>query len=184
MDLDKAIKSRHSVRKFKDKKPNWRDIIECIDAMRYAPTAGNNCTAKIILVSEKNKIEKISDACQQNFVGKAEYVVVVCSRKELLTNAYEKKGEEFNKQQIGAAIENFLLKIEEKKLATCWVGYFMEEKIKQILKIPKNVEVEAIFPIGYEKEKTYTKRIKTDLDNILYFDEFGNKKMGFKVRVD
>ena len=41
MDLDKAIKSRKSVRHFADKKPNWRDIIECIDAARFAPMAGN-----------------------------------------------------------------------------------------------------------------------------------------------
>ena len=184
MELTKAIQSRHSTRKFKDKKPNWREIIECIDAMRYSPTAGNNSTLKIILVDDKNKIEKIADACQQDFVGKVDYVVVVCSKKELLVNAYEKKGEKFNNQQTGAAIENFLLKIEEKKLATCWIGYFVESQVKQILKIPANVEVEAILPIGYEKEKSYTKRIKIDLDNILYFNDFGNKRMGFKVKVD
>jgi len=184
MELDKAIKSRKSIRKFKIKKPNWRDIIECIDAMRYAPAAGNNCTLKIILVDDKNKISQIGDACQQNFVSQADYVVVVCSNKERLVNAYEKSGEKFNKQQTGAAIENFLLKIEEKKLATCWVGYFVENQIKQILKIPENTEVEAILPVGFEKEKSYTKRAKTDLDNILYFNEFKNKRMKPLRRID
>ena len=46
MDLDKTIKARRSVRKFKSSKPNWRDILECIDAMRYAPMAGNNFSLK------------------------------------------------------------------------------------------------------------------------------------------
>ncbi len=60
MDLDKAIKSRKSVKKFKDKKPDWRDIIEVIDSMRYAPMAGNNFSLKFILVDNKEKIKKIS----------------------------------------------------------------------------------------------------------------------------
>ena len=59
MDLTKAIQSRRSVRKFKDKKPNWRDIIECIDSMRYAPMAGNNFTLKFILVTDEEKINII-----------------------------------------------------------------------------------------------------------------------------
>jgi len=183
MELDKVIKSRHSSRKFKDKMPNWRNIIECIDAMRYAPTAGNNCTLKVILVDDKEKIEKIADACQQGFVNQVKYIVVVCSNSTRLKNAYEEKGEKFNKQQVGAAIQNFLLKIEEKKLSTCWVGYFVEEQIKQILKVSENFEVEALFPIGYE-EKIYAKKIKTDLDDILVFNDFKNKKMKNMNRVD
>jgi len=184
MELNKAIKSRCSTRKFKDKKPNWKEIIECIDAARYAPTAGNNNTLKIILVDDKEKIENISEACQQDFISQANYLVVFCSNKSRLTNAYGKNGEKFNKQQVGAAIENFLLKIQEKGLATCWVGYFVENKIKKELKIPDKIEVEAVFPIGYEKEKPRTRRIKTDLDNILYFNKYGEKRMKPLRRVD
>ena len=36
MDLDKAIKTRHSVRRYKTKSPNWRDIIKTIDLARLA----------------------------------------------------------------------------------------------------------------------------------------------------
>ena len=55
MELDKAIKSRKSVRKFTSKKPNWRDIVECIDAARYAPMAGNNYTLKFIVIDNSNE---------------------------------------------------------------------------------------------------------------------------------
>jgi len=184
MELDKAIQSRKSTRKFSSKKPNWKSIIECIDSMRFAPTAGNNNTLKIILVDDKNKIQKIADACQQDFVSQTQYVVVVCSDKSRLTNSYEERGEKFNKQQIGAAIENFLLKIQEIGLSTCWVGYFVEDIIKRELKIPDKIEVEAVFPIGYEYEKSQTKKHKIDLDAILYFNEYKNKKMKNPKRVD
>ena len=111
MDLDKAIKSRHSARKFKDKTPDWRKIIEAIDSARYAPAAGNNFTLKFIVINDKKKIDKIAEASQQPFISQAKYVVAVCSNPSRLVNAYEEKGQKFNKQQTGAAIENFLLKI-------------------------------------------------------------------------
>lgn len=176
MQLDKTIQNRHSVRKFKTKKPGWRDIIESIDSARYAPMAGNNFSLKFILVDDKEKIQKLSDAAQQPFVGTAQYIVVVCSNPSRTTNAYEEKAEKFLKQQAGAAIQNFLLKIQEVGLSTCWVGYFVEDIIKRELKIPKNVNVEALFPIGYELGKTKQKT-KIDIDRILYFEKYGNKKM-------
>jgi len=177
MQLDGAIQSRSSIKKFKDKKPDWRDIIECIDSTRFAPMAGNNFTPKFILVSDSEKIQKIGEASQQPFVSKAHYIVVVCSNPKNTLNAYGKQGEIWVRQQAGAAIQNFLLKIVEKKLATTWVGYFVERTIKQILKIPDEIQVEAIFPIGYAYTKTKIKKQKIDLDEALYFEEYKNKKM-------
>ena len=106
MELDKAIKGRSSVKKFNSKKPDWRDIIEAIDAARYAPMAGGNYSLKFILVSDSEKIRNIAEACQQPFVGQAHYLVVACSVPDRLTNAYEKQGEVYARQQAGAAIEN------------------------------------------------------------------------------
>lgn len=176
MDLTKAIQSRKSVRNFKDKKPDWRDIIECIDTARYAPMAGGNFTVKFIIVEDKEKIEKIATAAQQPFIADAKFIVVACSNPLRTLNAYGKKGEVYSRQQAGAAIENFLLKIQEKNLATTWVGYFVESIIKETLRIPEHINVEAIFPVGYEFKKTKPKT-KIDLDSILYFEEYGNKRM-------
>ena len=176
MELNKAIKTRHSVRKFKEKRPDWRDIIDCIESARYAPTAGNNSAVKFIIVDDEDKIEKIAAACQQQFVGEAKYLVVVCSTTRGLTNAYGEQGKIFLRQQAGAAIQNFLLSIEEKGLATCWVGYFVEEQIKRELKIPDSAQIEAVFPIGFEFDKKHLRQEKVDLDSFLYFNSYGNKK--------
>lgn len=176
MELDKAIKSRHSVRKFKEKKPDWRDIIDCIESVRYAPMAGNNFSLKFIVVDDKNKIEKIAVACQQQFVGEAKYLVVVCSATGRTINTYEEFGKIFLRQQAGAAIQNFLLRIEEGGLSTCWVGYFIEEQIKRELGIPESAQVEAVFPIGYELDKKHLRQKKADLDSFLYFNSYGQKR--------
>ncbi|VVB82592.1 Coenzyme F420:L-glutamate ligase [uncultured archaeon] len=177
MELSKAIQNRKSVRKFSKKKPEWRNIIECIDSARYAPMAGNNYTLKFILLDNQEKINKISEACEQDFISLAQYVVVVCSNPSRTINLYKEKGNDFCRQQAGAAIENFLLSIEEYGLSTCWVGYFDEKKIKKELEIPEEVNIEAIFPIGYEGEKPRVKHAKIDLDRILYFNRYGNIHM-------
>jgi len=176
MDLDKAIKTRQSVRKFKDKKPDWKDIIECIDAARYAPMAGGNFTSKFILTEDQEKINAIANAAQQEFIKEAKFVVVVCSNPLRTLNAYGKQGEIYTRQQAGAAIQNFLLKIQGKKLATAWVGHFVESIIKSTLKIPDHINVEAVFPIGYEFHKKDSK-IKIPLDSILYFEEYNKKRL-------
>ncbi len=177
MELNKAIQSRTSVRKFNSKKPDWRHIIECIDSARYAPIAGGISSLKFILVDNSEAIKKISEAAQQDFVSQAQYIVVVCSNPLRTINSYGKQGEIYLRQQAGAAIQNFLLKITESGLSTCWVGHFAESQIKRILKIPKEIHVEAILPIGFEYQKKRTRKSKIDLDNILYFNEYGEKKM-------
>lgn len=178
MELDRAIQKRKSVRKFNEKKnPDWRTIIECIDSARFAPMAGNNYTLKFILVDDREKIAEMTEACQQDFIAEAKYVVVACSNPSRAVNLYGEIGNIYSRQQAGAAIENFLLKITESGLSTCWIGYFVEEQIKKILGIPDGINVEAVFPIGYEAEKLKTRKAKIDLNRILYFNSYGNVKM-------
>jgi len=177
MDLNKAIQQRKSVRKFKDKKPDWRDIIECINSARYAPMAGDIYSLKFVLIDNPEIIQQLADAAQQPFIAQTSYVVAVCSISNKTTNAYGERGEMYLRQQAGAGIQNFLLKIEERGLSTCWIGAFSEDQVKDALKIPDNVNVEAFFPIGYEYEKPRARRAKIELDNILYFNKYGNKNM-------
>ena len=179
MELDKAIQSRKSVKKFSKKKPDWRKIIEAIDSARYSPMAGNIFSLKFILVSDKEKIQQLSKASEQEFIADAQYVVVVCSNPSRTLNAYEERGENYLRQQTGAAIQNFLLKLEDFGLATCWIGHFVDDKVKNILKIPKDVNVEAFFPIGYESKAAKTKqKRKIELDRVLFFEEYGKSRIG------
>lgn len=177
MDLDKAIKERHSARRFKSKKPDWKKIIEAIESGNKAPLAGNIQTVKFILVSDKEKIAELAEAATQDFVATAEYILVVCSDNDQIKRSYDERGEKYSRQQAGAIIENFLLKITELGLATCWVGFFSEETVKNSLQIPDEVEVEAMFPIGYEMPPSSKQRKKPDLDDVLYFDVWKNKYM-------
>ncbi len=178
MDLKTAIKKRKSVKIFSPKKPNWRKIIRAIDAGRFAPFAGNQNTIRFILVSDKEKIEELAAASQQKFVGNAHYVVAVVTDDSQLKKLYGNRAERYGSGQSGAAIQNFLLALTELGLSTTWVGYFDEDGIKRALEVPKNLIVEAIFPIGKEgKTSRSEQKRKQYLENMIYFDKYKNKKM-------
>jgi nitroreductase len=177
MQLDKAIKERHSVRRFSTKKVNWRDILKAIDFAKLAPLAGNIPTVKFIVVLDDDKIKQLANACQQDFVGTVQYIVVICSDPKQCVRSYDERGKKYSTQQAGAAIENFLLKITDLGLATCWVGAFSDEQVKRILEIPEDIEVEGIFPIGYEMPPKSKQKIKPSLDSTLYFNTWKNKYM-------
>ena len=179
MQLDKAIRERKSVRRFLDKKPNWRKIIKAIDLARFAPCAGNQFVLKFILVRDADKIKKLRQACQQDFLKGVKYAVVAVSDDAFLEKNYNERGHRYARQQAGAAIENFLLALEDQGLATCWIGHFDDNGVKEALGIPDALVVEALFPIGKETKVTESrdKNPKQELENILYFDKWKNKYM-------
>jgi len=177
MELDKAIKERHSVRNFrKGKKPDYRKIIEAIGSANKSPLAGNIVSLRFILISDKDKIKELAEASQQDFIENVDYIVAICSDKKILEKNYYERGKMYSRQQAGAAIENLWLKLVDLGLSTCWVGAFSDITVKRILKVPEDIDVEALLPIGYELGKTKQK-FKPDLDRVMFFDTWGNKYM-------
>lgn len=178
MDLDTAIKKRTSIRKYSPKKFPVEKVIECIFAANSAPNPGNLQLLTYVLVDDKDKIKRLADAAQQNFIAEAPYIVVVCSDNKHISRLYEERADKYLKQHAGAAIENFLLKVTELGLASCWIGAFSDVTVRDILYIPDNIEIEAMLPVAYEttvlKNKTKP-RLKHDLRMRTWFNTWKNK---------
>lgn len=179
MDLDKAIKSRRSVREFKIKKVPWDKVLEAIDAAIQAPAAANSLPLKFIIVESKEKIDKMAELSGQDWVSDSKIVIAVCSNDSPLESLYNERGKIYARQQAGAAIENFLLKITDLGLSSCWIGSYHEDLMKQLLKVPGHINIEAILPIGYAKGKS--KEIKKpSLENSINWEEWGSDKKPLK----
>lgn len=174
MDFDKVIKTRASIRNYSNKEVKYDKIIDAVESASLAPSPGNLQILKFIIIEDKETIEKMSRACQQEFISSAPVVIVVCSDSKNVERMYDKRAERYIKQTAGASIENFLLKITDMKLASCWIGAFSDITIKNLLKIPDNIEIEAVLPIAYPLHKAKQKP-KPNLGNMVYFDEYGNK---------
>jgi len=180
MKFDDVIEKRRSVRRFSSKKPKWQDIVEAIDAANKCPLAGNIYALRFILVDDKAKIRELAEASQQDFFENVDYAVVILSDKTSLIKSYDERAEMYARQQAGAAVENFLLKITEMGMASCWVGAFVDEEVKRVLEVPEpsdNIQVEAILPVGFEMPGHKVEKRKMSLDSCLWFNKWKNKFM-------
>ena len=177
MQLNDAIKKRRNVTRYLNKKPDWRKVVRSIDATRYAPNADNLFVMKFILISNEETINKFFDATQQDFVSKAKYLVVAVSDDTKLVTHYRERGARYSALQAGAAIQNFLLELTEQGLVTKWVKHFYDEKVKEILGIPEKMIVEGLFPIGLETKIKTGAEVLMALENIVFFEKWGEKKM-------
>jgi len=75
---------------------------------------------------------------------------------------------------VAIAVEHIVLQAVEIGLGTCWVRWFEDDKVKEILDIPEHVEVMALLPVGVP-DKEPSQRPRLSLDKIVYREKFGEK---------
>jgi len=186
MEFDSVVNKRHSVRLFKPKKASWKDVLEAIDSATKVPFAGNICNLKFLIIEDKKVIKNLSKCCQQSWMKDVGIVVMICSDDTHLENNYGERGRLYSKQQSGAAIQTFLLKLVDLGLSACWIGAYTDETARSTLKIPSHIQIEAMIPIGYEKRSAAERRQKQELRNIIFWEEWGkdHKKSPFEEPLD
>lgn len=171
MDFDKVIETRHSSRTFKSKRVAFGDILDAIDAAIKGPFAGNINNLKFIVIEDEKKIKAIAKHSAQTWINEASTLVIVVADDINLENQYGKRGCDYSRQQAGAVINTLILKLTDLGINSCWVGAFDFEIIKEILKVPQNLHIEAIIPIGYEKGKGKKAR-KQDIESVTRWEDF------------
>ena len=72
------------------------------------------------------------------------------------------------------AMDHFVLAATALGLGTCWVGWFREDRVKEILGVPDKVRVLALIPVGYAREEKITARSRKPLDRIAWSDRWEN----------
>jgi nitroreductase/predicted transcriptional regulator len=169
--FDNILERRHSTREFSDKKPDWRDVVIALDSAQKIPLANNFNNLKYVLVEDRDTIDAMADAAQQPWIRDVHMVVVVGGDETHLEKHYGERGRIYSKQQSGAAIMAFLLKLTELGLDSCWVGAYDDDKIRSLIRAPGNITIEAIIPIGHEKKARFEKKArKRELTRSIYWE--------------
>ncbi|MEM1684773.1 MAG: nitroreductase family protein [Nanopusillaceae archaeon] len=174
MGLIDLIKQRRSIRNYENIDVPYEKIIELLEAAIWAPSSGNLQNWYFIIIKNRDKINKIAEFSDQEFIKKASAIIVVCSNDEIVEKIYGERGKLYAIQNTAAAIQNILLLATEKNLGTCWIGAFDENKVKELLKIPKNISVHALITVGIPRENPKPPERKK-LSEILFFEEWKNR---------
>ena len=164
MDFFRVLEERHSIRSFLDKKIKEKDLRRILEAANSAPSAGNLQAYEIIVIEKQKTKEKLAEAAlMQEFIAEAPVVLVFVANPRRSTCKYGERGKFYSVLDAAIAAAYAQLAATALGLATCWVGAFEDEKVIEILKIPKDARVVAIMPLGYAAEKPYiTKRRKLE----------------------
>lgn len=181
MKLLDAINKRRSIRKFKDKNVKWADVLEAIDAALKTPLAGNISTLRFIIITEQETKNKLAQYSDQLWISEADTIVAVCSDTTNLQQMYDDRADKYAKLQVGAAIQNFMLRLTELGLSSCWVGAYLDSEIKRHLKVPDHINVEALLPIGYADE-TPKKIKKASIQQSIFWEQWNIKKKPVQAR--
>ncbi|MEK6589312.1 MAG: nitroreductase family protein [Nitrospinota bacterium] len=154
MTLLEIIKGRRSIREFLKKEIPLDVIEKLIEAIIWAPSAGNLQSRFFYFVFNADiKRRLASAALDQGFIASAPLSVVGCCDYRI-RQRYGKRGEElYTIQDVASSIQNFMLLAYEQGLGSVWVGAFIEEQVIKILNIPAHLRPVAIVPIGYPDEE-------------------------------
>jgi SagB-type dehydrogenase family enzyme len=103
----------------------------------------------IKLISQKDIREKIAEASfNQNFISKAPISLILCANYSKITQKYGKRGIRYADIEVGHIAENIHLQAVSLELGSVPVGAFDDEKISEILSLPKDLKPVYIIPIG------------------------------------
>ncbi|MDD2352740.1 MAG: nitroreductase family protein, partial [Atribacterota bacterium] len=69
---------------------------------------------------------------------------------------------------VSIALEHISLQAADLGLGTCWIGAFDQEKVKEILKIPKDVAIVCLMTLGYPADIGLTRERKSLKEIICY----------------
>lgn len=182
MEVFDCIRTRRSIRKYKDKPVPWDNIVEVLQAGKYAPFAGNIFNIKLIVVKKEDKRQAIAEACaQQYWMQDAPIHIVVVGEPEKAERYYGTRGARlYTIQGAAAAIENMLLTAHSLGLGACWVGAFDEEEIRRLCSLPEHVNVQAIVTIGYADEIP-TAPPKYRIEHAMFFEKWWGRIEGPKT---
>lgn len=150
MSLLKLIKERRSIRDFEDKDISEDLINELVEALIWAPSAGNLQSRKFYFVRDKRlKRQLASAALNQRFIAEAPLVVVGCTDSRIYSRYGDRGVNLYALQDVACSLMNMMLLAWENGLGSVWVGAFREGEVAEILDLPDNLRPVAIVPVGY-----------------------------------
>lgn len=148
-ELQKAIKSRRSVRVY-DVRPVPRETLDAlIEAARWAPSGLNNQPWRFVTIEKGETLEELAKLTKYGKIlrGAGAAVAVFLDTGSLYNRTKDLQG-------VGAALQNLLLAAHGAGLGACWLGEILNrrEEVERALGVSSGMELMAVVTLGYPKK--------------------------------
>ena len=180
MDFLELVSSRQSVRAFDPERSVEKEKIDrIIEAARLAPSACNAQPWSFVLVDEPDLKNKIADTTSSRVLGinhftkQAPIHLLVVEEKVNLSSGVGGwiKNKDYAQLDLGIVTSHIVLAAEAEGLGTCIVGWFNEDKVRELLHIPSSKRVWLDIVIGYGTQPLRKKKRKS-VDKILSYNRY------------
>lgn len=185
------MKKRTSVRNFSDKDISDENMNTILEAARFSPSGGNEQQYIFGVISDKMKINEISDiANKQKWIKTCNKIVVLCSKiksdekngrwiqekrypnleiSKIDKKLYTSLNIEEHQTKIPGTV--MMLQALELGIYSTWVSLFDVDKLKKLLNLPEDIYPSEMLILGYPKDELkYLK--KKELSEITFKDEY------------
>lgn len=154
MEFLEVIGKRRSVRHFNAKRTvGDEDVRALLEAAVTAPTAGNIQPWRFFVLRSDEARLRLAAAMGQKWATAAPVVIVVCADPRPCAARYGDRGEDlYAIQDVAGAVQTLLLAAVDRGLASCWIGAFDAEAVREAIGAPKPITPMAVLPIGYSAE--------------------------------
>ncbi len=171
MDFYDVVKKRRSYRVYKPEMPEKEKIERILDAARLAPTWANLQGVHYILVQKPDNVKAVWKAIGQEtkFIEAPMFIIGTIST---VGSGINNSGEKYYGVDFGICFEHLILAAAAEGLATCWIGFFNEEEVKKVLKIPKKYKVMGLTPLGYPIKPKGEVKERKSINEIVHYEQF------------
>ncbi len=161
MDTLTSIKTRRSIRNYKDETLDTNLIREIVEYWLYAPSAHNEQAWKYYIISKKEDREFLSEVMEfWKMLPKAWWCIIACFDNDCV------RSPEFIQQDMWASIQNILLAANEKWVWSVWLWLYPHEepmnKISQHFNLQENITPFAIISMWIKEGDLPEKNLKSD----------------------
>ena len=171
MDILSLLKSRRSIRLYQDK-PIPQDLLsQILEAGRWAPTGANLQPWHFIVVTDPETRKEIGKVARFFFIKSSH----VEKAPVVLVLGFDTQKGKYGRYDATLAGGNMMTMAMSLGLGTCWIGAFEEPRVKEILEIPKNIEVIALITLGYPGEKSEASP-RVELEKVVHWESWSNVK--------
>lgn len=156
MDIYEVIKTRRSIRSYQSRPIPEEILNKILESTRIAPSGSNRQPWKFILVKDDELKKEVAQKCSnQLWIADAPIIIVACGWKiDYSRGGY--MGDMSFLVDVSIAFTHIILAARAEGIGTCWIGAFDNQSIKKMLKIPEEVEVVAVTPLGYPKDVEFS----------------------------
>ena len=181
MKFKELIQKRQSDRLYTNKTVDREIINRCIEAARLAPSASNSQPWTFIVIDEpeiKDKVAKKTFGPLKSFnkfVPQAPVIIAILLEKpKIITELGGRiKKKEYPLIDIGIAAEHICLQAAEEGLGTCMLGWFDEQSVKTLLKVPESKSIPLLITLGYTPEDyKHRKKIRKSMNKVVRYNSY------------